>query len=253
MSFIALRLRSEGNTMKNGESAVCFLLHDNAPAHRSVSVKDFLANNIVTTLEHLPYSPDLPKAGRESMGDVFPWLKSALKGRRFYDAPDVIMNRKEELKSLHKMASTNVSITCTATVRSVWLHEGTILKDMWLKRFTVLYFPDVMWFWEHSEATMYNRILEPRMITEYLTDERQSTTICISVYKCNKRTGHKAFKAAAADDHDDEGGNDDSENNVISTLWSVQFMKLFKMSFSLSSCYFILLRLKYRTQQNILE
>ena len=153
---------------------------------------------------------------------VFPWLKSALKGRRFYDAPDVIMNRKEELKSLHKMASTNVSITCTATVRSVWLHEGTILKDMWLKRFTVLYFPDVMWFWEHSEATMYNRILEPRMITEYLTDERQSTTICISVYKCNKRTGHKAFKAAAADDHDDEGDNDDSENNdkylVISTI-----------------------------------
>jgi len=60
------------------------------------------------------------------------------------------------------------------------------------------------------------------MITEYLTDERQSTTICISVYKCNKRTGHKAFKAAAADDHDDEGDNDDSENNdkylVISTI-----------------------------------
>jgi len=31
-----------------------FLLHDNAPAHRSVSVMDFLANNNVTTLELPP-------------------------------------------------------------------------------------------------------------------------------------------------------------------------------------------------------
>jgi len=29
-----------------------FLPHDNAPAHRSVSVKDFLAQNNVTTLQH---------------------------------------------------------------------------------------------------------------------------------------------------------------------------------------------------------
>jgi hypothetical protein len=31
-----------------------FILHDNAPAHRSVLVKDFLARNNVTTLKH-PY------------------------------------------------------------------------------------------------------------------------------------------------------------------------------------------------------
>jgi hypothetical protein len=36
-----------------------FHLHDNAPAHQSVLVKDFLAKNNVTTLEHTPYSPDL--------------------------------------------------------------------------------------------------------------------------------------------------------------------------------------------------
>jgi transposase len=34
------------------------LLYDNAPAHQTVSVKDFLTNNHVTTLEHPPYSPD---------------------------------------------------------------------------------------------------------------------------------------------------------------------------------------------------
>jgi len=36
-----------------------FLLHGNAPAHRSVLVKDFLAKNKVTTLEHSPHSPGL--------------------------------------------------------------------------------------------------------------------------------------------------------------------------------------------------
>jgi len=36
-----------------------FFLHDNAPAQRSLLVKDFLAKNSVTTLEHPPYSPDL--------------------------------------------------------------------------------------------------------------------------------------------------------------------------------------------------
>ena len=33
-----------------------FLLLGNAPAHRSVSVKDFLAKNNVTTQEHPPHS-----------------------------------------------------------------------------------------------------------------------------------------------------------------------------------------------------
>jgi len=36
-----------------------FILHDNAPAHQSVLVKDFTAKNKVITLEHSPYSPDL--------------------------------------------------------------------------------------------------------------------------------------------------------------------------------------------------
>ena len=36
-----------------------FLLHDNAPAHRSVSVNYFLAKNNMITLEHPSYSPHL--------------------------------------------------------------------------------------------------------------------------------------------------------------------------------------------------
>jgi len=51
---------SEGNAPKNGEPTVCFL-HDNAPAHWLVLVKDFLAKNN-KTLEHLLHSPDLAPA-----------------------------------------------------------------------------------------------------------------------------------------------------------------------------------------------
>jgi histone-lysine N-methyltransferase SETMAR len=36
-----------------------FLLHDNAPAHKAVSVCQFLTQKNVTTLYHPPYSPDL--------------------------------------------------------------------------------------------------------------------------------------------------------------------------------------------------
>jgi transposase len=71
-----------------------FLLHDNAPAHRSVLVKDFLAKNSVTTLQHLPYSPDLAPADF----CLHPGIKSALKGPRFCDSTDIIKNATEELK-----------------------------------------------------------------------------------------------------------------------------------------------------------
>ena len=41
-----------------GGPAAGGLLHDNAPAHRSVLVEDFLAKNSLTSVEHPPYSPD---------------------------------------------------------------------------------------------------------------------------------------------------------------------------------------------------
>ena len=61
-----------------------FLLHDNAPAHRPVLVKDFLAKNNMTTMQHLPYSPDPAPVHFY----LFPRLQSALKGRRFCYAID---------------------------------------------------------------------------------------------------------------------------------------------------------------------
>ena len=83
---------------KNGKTNSWFLLHDNALAHGSVLVKDFLAKNNVATLEHPPHSPELDP------GDfyLFPWLKSAVKGRLFCDATDIIKNATEELKRLSR-------------------------------------------------------------------------------------------------------------------------------------------------------
>jgi hypothetical protein len=72
-----------------------FLLHDNAPAHRSLSVKNFVTMKNLTTLEHNPHSPDLAAADFY----LFPRLKSAMKGQRFCDA-DIIKNATEKQERL---------------------------------------------------------------------------------------------------------------------------------------------------------
>jgi len=62
-----------------------------------VLVKEFiLANKYVTALSHPPYSPHLDPADFY----LFPRLKSAVKGRRFCYATDIINNATEELKRL---------------------------------------------------------------------------------------------------------------------------------------------------------
>jgi histone-lysine N-methyltransferase SETMAR len=61
------------------------LHHDNAPAHKAFSVKQFLVQKSVTEMEHPPYAPDL--APNDFW--LFPKIKSALKGRIFQDAEDI--------------------------------------------------------------------------------------------------------------------------------------------------------------------
>ncbi|GBO28562.1 hypothetical protein AVEN_190319-1 [Araneus ventricosus] len=69
-----------------------FLLHDNAPPHRALIVKNYLATHRVTTLEHPPYSPDLAPTDFY----LFPRLKMKLKGHRFVDSDEVIENGFQE-------------------------------------------------------------------------------------------------------------------------------------------------------------
>jgi transposase len=88
-------MRSEGNASKNVEP-IGYLLHDNALAHRSVFVKNFITKNNMTTLEHPLYSPDLVPADFY----LFPPLKSALKGRSFCDSTGIIKNVTELMKRI---------------------------------------------------------------------------------------------------------------------------------------------------------
>jgi hypothetical protein len=72
---------------EKGRTNSWFVLHDNAPAHRSVLVNDFSAKNNATTLDQPPYF------------FLFPRMKSVLKGLLFFFATH-IKKEKEELKTL---------------------------------------------------------------------------------------------------------------------------------------------------------
>jgi hypothetical protein len=60
---------------------VATLHHDNAPAQKALSVKQFVVQKSITEMQHPSCSPDL--APNDFW--LFPKLKFALKGRRFQD------------------------------------------------------------------------------------------------------------------------------------------------------------------------
>jgi len=61
------------------------LHHDNAPAHTSHLVQQFLAKHGTTQLQQPPYSPDLTPCDFF----LFPRLKKVLKGHRFEATEDI--------------------------------------------------------------------------------------------------------------------------------------------------------------------
>jgi len=93
----------------------CFLVHDNAAAHRSVLFKDFLAKNNVKTLEHPPYSSDLAPAHFY----LFLQQKSPLKLGPFVMLLTSLRMLTKSWKGFNKMAARNVSNTFTVAGRSV--------------------------------------------------------------------------------------------------------------------------------------
>jgi hypothetical protein len=57
------------------------LHHDNAPAHKVLAVKQFLAQKSITEMGHPPY----PRIWLQMTSGCFRKKKSAIKGRRFQD------------------------------------------------------------------------------------------------------------------------------------------------------------------------
>jgi hypothetical protein len=88
------------------------LQHDNARAHSSLLVSDFLAKHETTVFPQLPYSPDL------TPGDffLFPKPKSTLKGRRFESIEAIKANSLAELRSVPNEAFQE----CFKTLKKRW-------------------------------------------------------------------------------------------------------------------------------------
>ena len=72
------------------------LHHDNAPAHSSLLVRNFLAINNTVIMPQPPYSPDL------ALCDflLFPRLKRPMKGRRFATIEEIETESLRELKDI---------------------------------------------------------------------------------------------------------------------------------------------------------
>ena len=76
------------------------LHHDNAPAHSSLLVRNFLAKNNTVIMPQPPYSPDLAPCDFF----LFPRLKRPMKGRRFATIEEIKTESLRELKDIPKSA-----------------------------------------------------------------------------------------------------------------------------------------------------
>ncbi|KYN36550.1 hypothetical protein ALC56_09095, partial [Trachymyrmex septentrionalis] len=74
------------------------LHHDNAPAHTSLLVREFLTKNNTLMMPQPPYSPDLAPCDFF----LFPKLKRPMKGRRYATIEEIKTASMEELNKITK-------------------------------------------------------------------------------------------------------------------------------------------------------
>ncbi len=72
------------------------LLHNNAPSHNTLLIRQFFAKKNVTVLHNPPYSPDLAPADNF----LFPRLKIHLKGHQFDDVSAIQKAVMRDLKAI---------------------------------------------------------------------------------------------------------------------------------------------------------
>ena len=82
------------------ENNAWVLHHDNAPTHSALSIRQFLVERNVPTLEQPPYSPDLAPCDFF----LFPKLKWAIKGTRFPDVEAIQRAVTTELRRIPEEA-----------------------------------------------------------------------------------------------------------------------------------------------------
>jgi hypothetical protein len=133
-------------------SSSLFLLHYNAPAHRSVMVKDFL---VKTMWQHWRILHTLLTWLQLIFTCSLDWNQHWRDGA--FVMPQRLRMRRKSWKGFHKMASRNVSNICTVAGRSAELHK---LKEISWNDCTVWYFSEMKWFREQFEATTYVNNIE---------------------------------------------------------------------------------------------
>jgi hypothetical protein len=106
------------------ESESWYLLYDNAPAHSSGVVSEFMAKRGIPVLSHPHYSLDLAPAGHF----LFNKLKIAMKGTRFEAVSSIHQTVTRELKGYGKKRFLGHPIRYMRDVNVVRKRAGTILS-----------------------------------------------------------------------------------------------------------------------------
>ena len=99
------------------------LHHDNAPAHSSLLVRNFLAKNNTVIMPQPPYSPDLAP----SDFFLFPRLKRPMKGPRFATIEEIKTESLRELKDIPKSAYQKCFEDWKKTLAQVYYIQGGLL------------------------------------------------------------------------------------------------------------------------------
>jgi hypothetical protein len=101
---------------------IWILYHDKAPAHKALSVKQFLAQKSITEVEHSPCSPDF------ALNYFWLFPKSVLKGRRFQDTEDIQKTVTTALKAVPQQEFQNISNSGSIIGLSAQLLKGSTCK-----------------------------------------------------------------------------------------------------------------------------
>ncbi|VEN44570.1 unnamed protein product [Callosobruchus maculatus] len=107
-----------------GMSRVAAKFHDNAPAHTSLLVREYLAKNSTVMVPQQPYSPDLVPCDFF----LFPKLKRPMKGPRYATIKEIKTASNEELNKTKKMIFLSASRIGKDVGINVLYPKGITLK-----------------------------------------------------------------------------------------------------------------------------
>ena len=110
------------------EAKAWALHYDNAPAHTTLSICQFLAETNIATLENLPYSPDLAPCDFF----VFPKIKLVLKGTHFSDIDSIKKGATTELKKIPENAFQECFESWKKQMHKCLGVEGDYFEGRWL-------------------------------------------------------------------------------------------------------------------------